>query len=266
MNELKDISKSAVRKAVLGKSAQQATAVYPTAIAMLGGVSAFAFGLNIFTLGAIGAGLAMGASGFIGSYFLNKDKYATHYISGVRNRLVSKRNSLLEGLEDELSSLGEHRGVLQIDKFKHKYQNLTTILGKRLNKNELTYMRYLTIAEQVFLGGIDNLENICLVLRSISTIDADNIEWQLKNAREQDNQELQDTLNQRLQLRREQLDRADSLLAQNDKALTQLDHVTTKLANTKTEAGHAVMDIDDAMSELSNLIKRSDKYSIEQTP
>jgi hypothetical protein len=127
-------------------------------------------------------------------------------------------------------------------------------------------MRYLTIAEQVFLGGIDNLENICLVLRSISTIDADNIEWQLKNAREQDDQELQDTLNQRLQLRREQLDRADSLLAQNDKALTQLDHVTTKLANTKTEAGHAVMDIDDAMSELSNLIKRSDKYSIEQTP
>jgi len=164
LNELREISKSAVRKAVLGKSAQQPTTLYPAVMATLGGVSALAFGLNIFTLGALGVGAAIGVSGFFGSYFVNKDKYAGQYMSEIRMKLVRKRQALLEGLEEELSAQNEHRGVVQIEKFRAKYENLLSILQKKLNENELTYMRYLTIAEQVFLGGIDNLENVSLAL------------------------------------------------------------------------------------------------------
>lgn len=264
MNELKEISKSAVTKAVLGKSAQQATTVYPAVVATLGGMSALAFGLNVFTLGALAVGATLGASGFFGNYFFNKDKYAGDYMSSVRARLIKKREALLDGLEEELSAANEYRGVSQIKLFAEKYDNLLSILGKKLNQNELTYMRYLTIAEQVFLGGIDNLESVSLALKSISAIDVENIGWQIDQAKQNGDQALVDTLNKRLTLHEQQLSRATNLLAQNDAALTELDHVTTKLANTKTEQGHAVMDIDDAMSELGSLIKRADKYSIKQ--
>lgn len=264
MNELKEISKAAVTKAVLGKSAQQPTTVYPAVVATLGGMSALAFGLNVFTIGALAVGATLGASGFLGNYFFNKDKYAGDYMGSIRARLIKKRETLLDGLEDELSAENEYRGVSQIKLFSEKYDNLLTILGKKLDQNELTHMRYLTIAEQVFLGGIDNLESVSLALKSISAIDVENIGWQIDEAKQNGNQALIETLNKRLSLHEQQRARAADLLAQNDAALTELDHVTTKLANTKTEQGHAVMDIEDAMSELGSLIKRADKYSIKQ--
>ncbi len=227
-------------------------------------MSALAFGLNVFTLGALAVGATLGASGFFGNYFFNKDKYASAYMSDIRARLIRKREALLDGLEEELSAANEYRGVSQIKLFTEKYDNLLSILGKKLDQNELTHMRYLTIAEQVFLGGIDNLENVSLALKSISAIDIDNIGWQIEEAKSNNNQSLVAALEKRLGLHEQQRARAADLLAQNDAALTELDHVTTKLANTKTEQGHAVMDIEDAMSELGSLIKRADKYSIKQ--
>ena len=264
MKESKELSKKAVSRAVVKKTAQSPGTVYPAVVATLGGLSALAFGLNPLTLGALVVGSVISFSGFAGTYFLGKDRIAGEYINQIRSNIVKRRRAILEGLEEELLDLEEFRGVDQIRLFKEKYNNLVSILGKKLNPEELTYVRYLTIAEQVFLAGIDNLESAGLALKSISAIDIDNLKSQIKQGEHIHSSSTLAALEERLALYNNQVQRSHELIAQNESALTQLDHVTTKLANIKTNQSHAVMDIEEAMSELSNLIIKADKYSIER--
>ena len=56
---------------------------------------------------------------------------------------------------------------------REKYDNLAEILREKLNAGELTYSRYVAMAEQVFLSGLDFLKEAAMSLKSISKIDPD---------------------------------------------------------------------------------------------
>ncbi len=257
----RDLSSTSVQRAVLKRSVEHPTTVYPLALGALGAVGLVAFGASPIALGVAGLGLAGGASMWAYQYFKRGDTHAKLFIDGVRKVLVGERKAALSHLEREFEELREPTGLRQIAQLEEKFQNFERVLDRQLHEGELTHTRYLTIAEQVFLGGLDNLKAAALALRSISAIDPERIKEALQKAHATPGNTAVSELETRLDLRTRQLQQVSDLLAQNETAMTHLDHVTAKLANIKTTQGHGVMDMEEAMGELRDLIARTDRYS-----
>lgn len=260
----RDLSPGAIKKAVISTSIQKPLTVYPATVGMLGAFYSAMFGMNIVALVAIVAGAGFTFFNWVYEYFIKGDQHANQFVSMYHKELEKRRIEALHHLEHELREIDNDQAVIQVELFRSKYDNFRSILERKLDNSELTYNRYLTIAEQVFLNGLDNLENAAIALKSISTIDVGRIAHdmdRLRNSAANDAVMRMTELNARLELRKEQLERVNSLLLTNEKALTQLDQVAARLANIDTRQSHAHVDMEDAMKELRYLIERAEKYS-----
>lgn len=260
--QTKDLSKRAVSRAVLGNSAQHPVAIYPTVVGVLGGVGAVLFGPGVLTLGALVGGLGFGLGGWAFQYFAKGDEHAQRLVEEIQTQLENRMRAVRAELRDDLKEVADHRGETQLRSFVDKFDNFRTLLARQLNPNELTYQRYLAIAEQVTLAGLDNLKAICLSLRSISAINLPNLEHRLRHERDLSDAERQ-SLETRIALHREQMVQVNDLYVQNEEALTQLDHVSARIASIQTSSGHAHMDMEAAMSELRVLAERAERYASE---
>lgn len=260
----KDISPGTIKKAVISTSLQKPLTVYPATVGALGVFYALLFGTNIFALVAMIAGGGFTLFNWVYEYYVKGDKHANQFVTLYRRELEKRRIEALKHLEDELSEIHNEQAVNQVLLFRRKYDNFQSILDRKLDSTELTYNRYLSIAEQVFLNGLDNLENAAIALKSISTINVDRINkdiQQLNQDQSKDNEARIIELNARIALHQTQLNRVSELLLTNEKALTQLDQVAAKLANIDTRQNHAHVDMEDAMDELHRLIERAEGYS-----
>jgi hypothetical protein len=182
------------------------------------------------------------------------------------DELKAAQQEKLRTLEGDFEELAFEQGAAQLRLLRDKIDNLTEVLKRRLNAGELTYGRYLAMAEQVYLSALDNLHEAAVALRSVSTIDSDYIQARLSELRDtrdpSSDQEREFTaLRSRSALFDEQKQRVDRLIAQNESAMTVLDQTATALAETRTEKGHASMDAESAMVELEALAKRVGKYA-----
>jgi len=259
-----DLSPAAVKKSVLSAVTQKPLTVYPAAAALLGGAYLLTFGSSLVAAAAVGAGVAVTSVNWIWEYFGRGSKHANEYVKRYRLELENRRQEALQSLLAELKDIGDRQGMKQVELFSEKYRNFVDILNRKLEPEELTYNRYLTIAEQVFLAGLDNLENAAVATRSVSAVDVVHINRQLDKLSSRDDtaaQTQKTQLQTRLDLRDKQLQRAGDLLLLNEQALTQLDHVTTKLATINTKQGRAQLDLEDAMAELQHMIGRAEQYS-----
>lgn len=258
------ISPKKIKKAVLNTSLQRPLTVYPATVGLLGGFYALLFGASPIALGALVAGGGVTLFNWLYEYFIKGDKHANQFVIQFRKELEKRRNDALKHLTTDLKAINNEQALQQVTLFRDKYDNFNAILDKKLDVTELTYNRYLTIAEQVFLNGLDNLENAAMALKSISTIDLNRINNELEKLlkdKSKDSQERINELSTRLALRDNQLKRVNDLLLVNERALTQLDHVSTKIANIDTKQNRAHVDMEDAMEELSRLIARAENYS-----
>jgi hypothetical protein len=178
----------------------------------------------------------------------------------------AEQREKLKILTSDFEELAFEQGGAQLRLLKEKIDNLAEVLKRRLNAGELTYGRYLGMAEQVYLSALDNLHESAVALRSISTIDPDYIEGRLDELRSNrsptSDQEREFTaLQSRSALFAKQRQRVDGLIAQNEAALTVLDKTASALAETKMSKGHADMDAESAMAELELLAKRTGRYA-----
>ncbi|MEE8434098.1 MAG: hypothetical protein V3S64_04845 [bacterium] len=169
-------------------------------------------------------------------------------------------------LEADLKEMGSTQGVTQLKFLREKFESLTDVLKRRLSAGELTYGRYLGTAEQVYLSAVDNLNDLTVSLKSVSSIHPGYINKRLKelgNSSEAPAEKKREiaSLEKRLSLRDEQLKRVSELLAQNESAMTALDHTASAMAETRTGKGEADMDAEAAMAELEMLANRASKYS-----
>lgn len=259
-----NISPSTIKKAVVSHTLQKPLTVYPATIGILGGFYALLFGANPIALGVLAVGGSITLSNWAYEYFAKGDVHANQYVVQFRKELEKRRLKALEHLENELTIINNDQAVVQVMLFRKKFDNFHSILDRKLESSELTYNRYLSIAEQVFLNGLDNLENAAISLKSISTINEQRIIAELKRINtspSKESEEQSQELKARLELRNNQLERVNDLLMVNEKALTQLDIVATKLANIDTQQNHAHIDMEDAMGELQRLIVRAENYS-----
>ena len=168
----------------------------------------------------------------------------------------------LAALEQELEALDDERPIHQLRAMRDKRNNLVDVLNRRLDAGELTYARYLTTAQQVYLSALDNLHEIAISLRSISTIDRDYIETRLADLHSQSSDSAQSeraSIEGRLELLTSQEDKLARLLAQNESGMTAMDRTATALADAPI--GRTPEDAEAAMAALEELAQRAMKYA-----
>lgn len=257
-NDKPDLSPQAIHKAVQATAIQSPLTVYPAGAALLGGVYALAIYPSTLALSVMGIGLTAGMGSWLYKAVINHNATANNYVQAYRTDLETRRQKAIENLNSEFKQVDLPEASAQLELFKTKYDNFVKILDKKLVPGELTYNRYLSIAEQVFLGGLDNLESAALAMHSISAINIPRINELLE--REENTEKIAE-YRARLTMHTDQMDRIQGILVENEKALTQLDHVSTKIASINTNQGRAQVALEDAMSELSHLIQRANTYS-----
>jgi DNA-binding transcriptional MerR regulator len=168
----------------------------------------------------------------------------------------------LASLQQELEALDDKRPVHQLGAMRDKRNNLVDVLNRRLDAGELTYARYLSTAQRVYLSALDNLHEAAISLRSISTIDREYIETrldELKSLTSDNAQSERASLEGRLALLTSQEDKLARLLAQNESGMTAMDRTATALADAPI--GRAPADAEAAMEALEELAQRAMKYA-----
>lgn len=261
-----DFSRQAIQRAVTRKVLQSPLVLYPSAIGVVSGLAALLLDASPIFLGGLACGVGVGLGGLAFQYLFKRDAIAHSYIRRMQDLIGNKRQHLLAELSRKMHEQGPRGGVEQVEKLQVKFNALVDILGQKMDPGELTFGRYIGIAEQVFLSGIDNLDRAAGALTSIRSIDPDDLTRRIqalelagKRAPAQ-HQELI-TLRQRLELYDKQKQKIAMLMAQNEEAMTRLDLTAAAIADMKPIRGHASMDMESAMNELQALIKRASSYS-----
>jgi phage repressor protein C with HTH and peptisase S24 domain len=258
------LSPKAVNKAVLANSLQHPLVLYPAVAGALAAVSTVAFHLGSAPLILAAGGAVTAVGGWLYQFIARRENYSQAYFSEIQVRLNREKMHKLSKLRKELIQVESFNGIKQLELLDVKYRNFEEILGSKLEPTEMTYSRYLSIAEQVYLAVLDNLDKVFLTLKSISAVDKEHLAHRLK-ALENDQSALaekeKETLTRRQLLHQQQLDRSADMILANERALTELDEVTAKIASVQMNKGRADLDLDIAMEELRRLAERSDKYA-----
>ena len=168
----------------------------------------------------------------------------------------------LGALKRDLDQLEDSRPAHQLQAIGEKRDNLVTMLDRRLKAGELTYARYLSTAQQVYLAVISNLREVVVAAGSVSTIDPDYIDDRLTELRADGSASAEPeirSLEDRRALATTQQAKVTYLLAQNESAMTLLDRTSTALADAPI--GLAPQDAEAAMQALEELADRADKYA-----
>lgn len=262
----KGLEPANIKKAVYSSAVQRPGTIYSATIACIAGMYGAVFGFGPVVLGIVVIGAAASIASGLFEVLVRGDHHANSYVNEFRIGLAQKRGKSLNDLTEKLIAIQDNEGLRQVELFRDKYDNFVGILDQKLAPGELTYNRYLTIAEQVFLAGLDNLEASALAVDSISAIDIQHVEDEVSRLEalpvttDSDLSKL-DQLKKRRRLRVVQMEKSQTLLHENEHALTQLDLVTAKIANINTRQGRAQIALEDAMDELKHLIDRADDYS-----
>ncbi len=178
-------------------------------------------------------------------------------------RLPEVSDIELRTLEDALDRLDDPRPAYQLQAIGEKRDNLVAVLGSRLDSGELTYERYRSTAQQVYLAVISNLREVAIARKSVSTIDTDYIDARLAeiNAGDAAGAQAEATsLQDRRALAVTQEAKVTYLLAQNESAMTLLDRTSTALADAPI--GLAPQDAEAAMEALKELADRASRYAV----
>lgn len=198
-------------------------------------------------------------------FYVRSDQYVKT-VFGLGEELEGAEARSATELMEEFKRLGFGDGGDQVQTLRQKYRNLADVLGKRLDAGELTYRRYLGMAESVYLAAMENLRDVAITLRSISTIDPAALQLRIQDLRKEVDFPVPEAIRaieERRRLYEEQRQQIAKLLSQTEAAMTALDHTTAALARTRTSKGSTDVGIEEAMKALVDMAGRTDKYAAE---
>ncbi|MDU9048792.1 MAG: hypothetical protein Q3M30_08060 [Candidatus Electrothrix sp. Rat3] len=266
---LEDFSGRAVKKAVRSESLFHPVSLYSSSLGLLSGLGWYLFDMSVLAAGMVGL-LCLGAGMAVVNMFFRRDIIARHYLDRLSARFAKERAGLLLTLSTDLEQCTHIKGAEHYGRqaqqqsvfIKEKYDKFRTMLDQKLKRGELTYARFLGAAEQVYLGGLDTLRQVVVLLQSVSTIDADYIAKRLAElervaAPDQADEREYATLKKRLELMEEQLRQVNSLLTDNEESMTIMSQTIATVAQMRTGGDLASMDMETAMENLQELAGRS---------
>jgi tetratricopeptide (TPR) repeat protein len=262
-----DLSKKAVDWAVISGSLQHPAVVYPAVAGVLGGLGAAVLTASPFLIAGagVGGGVALVSLGV--NCLFRRDFFASRYLESAHQSLVAYRAALLHNLESDLAEVKAREALAQLERFTEKLKAFEEVLDEKLGRKELTYARFLGIAEQVYLSAMDNLRQVALARKSAGTVDEGYIRGRIKSlsggggetskARKQELMGLE----QQLEVAARQQASVEELLAQNEQALAQLDQALAAITEMKTGSSQSNVSMETAMSDLQQVASRAGAYS-----
>ena len=215
----------------------------------------------------IGGALLLGGGTWAWKRYFKGDKFLDYYRDHLRQLLDEDTERRRHELQRSLEAYGNKHACEQLEQFQTKIKVFIEILNVKFpDKNQLTYNRYYTIAQEVFLSGIDNLNEVLLIHKTLDAIDMDYIERSLQRLerREQDNATKRE-LDSLLQSKQQYLDQQQdikNLMAQNEEALGKLDEAIVQVQDIKRSAnneGH--LDMEASTEQLHRMAQQSYKFS-----
>jgi hypothetical protein len=230
---------------------------------LAGGLFGFSEAVFYAIVGAAGAC----SLSWITNYFFRADSFEHRYVENLQNAIKKETERKRENLRKELVEHGCSEGAEQLPKLQAKFDSLVELLADKLDTTELTYKRYYGIALEVFLSGVDNLASTLSAMKSVSEIDEDYVDRNLKKLRSMDTQEdpkVQgeiEVLEKRLNMKQTQLEKVKHFLSENEQAMTMLDETTVAIADMDTGKGEAEIDMENSMAALADIMQRTSKYS-----
>lgn len=236
--------------------------LYPTVTAGLGAVAGALFGFSIIPGALIVGGLAVAASGFLTEFGFRRDANVKAIILAATQQMESEREQIIAVLHREIDETSLPSARTQLDDFKRKFETFVDVLDDRFNPGELTFVRYMSVAEQVYLSGLDNLRNAVISGKAIQSTDAKQLKSRLEKLGTSTNDDIERAaLVERLRGFEETAKNITDLIVLNEKALTVLDSVTQKLARTQVSKGMADSDTESAMQELGRMGEMLARYA-----
>ncbi len=269
---LHDYSQDAMRRHVLRHGLTHWLTLYPPALGLPLGFAAYLFNTPLLYLAALG-GLALGMTSAVVNIFFRGEALSARYLQELAGQLREQERQALEGLRRELEQARtvpgaeDHAGqaVEQLDRMRDKVDKLRRLLTEKFQPGELSYGRFLGAAEQVQLGGFDNLRRIASLLQSVGGIDLAYIEKCLRpldraaSLSEADRKE-RETLLRRRQLRISQLEQVNELLTANEEAMTAIQETAAAVAAMSTDRPLAKGDLETAITQLQQVAARAKQY------
>ena len=232
----------------------------------VGILTAILFGTGI-GVPIIGGAILLGGSTWAWKRFFNGDKFFDQYRDHLRQLLDEDTERRRNELQQSLDAYGNKHACEQLEQFQNKIKVFIEILNTKFpDKKQLTYNRYYTIAQEVFLSGIDNLNEVLLIHRTLDAIDLDYIERSLQRLerREQDaaaKRERSSLLLSRQQYQEQQQD-IKNLMAQNEEALSKLDEAIVQVQDIKRSANNeSQLDMEASIEQLHRMAQQSYKFS-----
>jgi hypothetical protein len=203
-----------------------------------------------------------GCGGFSWAYrqFFMKEKFERDYIKKMQQEIAEETERKRRCLADDLTKQGCGRGVKQLGQLQREYDSLIELLRTKLDENEVTFQRYLAMAQGVFLSGIDNLRKVMEALMSVDEIDETDIQTQirtLKSPRCTDPRKEGkiNALQARLDSLNAQREKVEDLLFQNEQAITQLSTTATTLADMDVGLDEGKIGMQGAMEDLIRIVQ-----------
>lgn len=262
--DLTKMTPEAIKSNVLNATITNPMSIYP----MCGGMLLIAFWFIfdatwIFTL--IGAIAVCGGVGlFFYNYFGRFYYYQADYFARLRrdNEKIAKKK--LRVVQQYLGERGWKQGAAQVDKLQAKMESFERVLDKKFETGEMAHARYHGIAEQVYMNALETLEQVVIELEAIDSIDPDYIEGRIEELEQKKGTASEilerDSLIERYELRQSGLERAELLLAQNERAMTGLDVVASDIATAKTDGRDVEVELASAIKKLNEIGKEAQKH------
>jgi hypothetical protein len=215
----------------------------------------------------IGGALLLGGGTWAWKRFFKGDTFFENYRHHLRQILDEDTRRRRNELQQSLDAYGNKHASEQLGQFQNKIKVFIEILNMKFpDKNQLTYNRYYMIAQEVFLSGIDNLNEVLLIHKTLDAIDINYIERSLKKleTREQDaaaKREQNSLLLSKQQYLDQQLD-IKNLMAQNEEALSKLDEAIVQVQDIKRSANNeSQLDMEASIEQLHRMAQQSFKFS-----
>jgi hypothetical protein len=199
--------------------------------------------------------------------------------ASLADRLPELKQALFRSQYEPATAGPAEQALSQYQQATDKLKVFQKALGEKFSPAEITYGRYFTASEQVFLAVMEHLQEVAGILASLAPVDRERARERLATLRQEQavpassgqaaavppdpavQGEIR-TLEERLRLHDQHLDRIQALLAYNERALTELDRVSLAISSIRTQRGGAAVDLDVAIKELEALAARAKKYSV----
>jgi hypothetical protein len=243
-----------VQGALLARSVKSPLVLYPSVTAGLGAFAGALFGFNLVLGAILLGGVTLAAGGFLTEFGFRREKNVKSILLEANREMERERQHIIDVLHEEIDDETLPNARNQLIEFKTKFDTFVDVLDDRFVPGELTFIRYLSVAEQVYLSGLDNLRNAVISCKAIQSTDPEELNRRLNQLQDTRSDTIERAaLTDRLRGYEETRTEIGELLVLNEKALAVLDNVTQKIARTQVNKGMADGDTESAVGELQRM-------------